>query len=332
MLSRAGRAGRVGRSSLRGATVQIAPISQVEAGGWSVVYDGTPPSDLVLTDFTYTEPGFDSTGAAVTKTITNTITKRVWGTYPNHATVVSSGTPNLYDGNRVALARKVRAASVIPGVTNNSTQISPKPIARWLTSDGVIIGNSLTVDLLAYHMDWEGIAPVACVVLTATDGTNSIVATKTATQVIGSGILAVPVVGYSHTFDITSLASGQIKVRAQIYPHLGVPNGTYSLSSVRDSDLETQLDLEAFHSLYFEKNVTRFTTPLIAYVNPTSPSGSPVTSTTDATAKAAPYASMRAAVDAIVAAQGNTAGAIVRVAAGELTTCLLYTSPSPRDH
>lgn len=286
-----------------------APISAVAADGWQATM--IVPADLALAPIATTRPGFDSAGNSITHLETRYTTKRVALPWPNQATLTS---------DTVALDDYVYTGDTIIGVTNNSTEASPKPIAQWGMADRSIVGNSLTVELVDDHRDG-----IACIEWIATDGTNSVSATTSGLLRIvlnGPGD-ALAVIGRRYTFDITSLANGPVDVVPRLKPRIG------DAGSIQDAAANTAL--WDFSKRTFIKNTALAAAPNIIYV---SSSGSDTTgqpSTNDATAQTTPAATLTGAINRAAAVLGTGAGALdglrVRLTAG---TWSFATSPTAR--
>jgi hypothetical protein len=111
------------------------PLLSINADGGFAVYDGTPPSNPVLTAFDVQSPGFDAAGNAMTRTWINRITART--RVPGTSTLSASG---------VALELAVASDAVISGVTNNSADPVPAPLVHNLLHDGRLLGGGGGLD------------------------------------------------------------------------------------------------------------------------------------------------------------------------------------------
>ncbi len=234
-------------------------ITSVATDGWQATYDGTPGSTILLEPVEVERAGYDQSGAATTHTDTIILTKWIRDPYPDHANLTD--TPSL-----VALSEKLRASSidVIEGgtVTNNSTAVTPKPICNWVLPDRQVVGNSVTVEIVAFHYDGRNNQQVAFVEARATDGTDEVTQSAFATVVSPRTSDKTAVLVYSITLDITTLDPGPITINAEAYSWIG------DSSSINDS--ADQTDRREFSPRYYLKDVTRFTSPPYAYVNGTS--------------------------------------------------------------
>jgi hypothetical protein len=222
--------------------------------------------------------GYDATGAAASYLDNLIVTQRVRQPYPSQASLTAS---------TVALHDFLYSTDSGLGVTNNSTLLSPTPIANWALVDRMLVGNSLRAEVVAFHRDARAGKPVACVVFTVTDGVTTITQTVATPTILAHPGDKNPVIGYAADINISTLADGQITLNAKVYPWIG---GTASIA-----DSSTGLaDSRYFCPKTYTKNVTRFAAPYVAYLSATGNDGTGVTSTTAASARAAPYATLNA--------------------------------------
>ena len=299
--------------SLTGAgklTGVAALLASIDAIGWTGQYNGTPPTftpDTSPVTVPVSRPGYDATGATTTYTDNLILTQRTRIPYN------STTPPVVNTSNGVALSDYVYSTDTIAGTTNNSTVASPQPIANWALPDRQTVGNSLTVEVIAFHRDGRNQKPVACVVFTATDGTSTVSQTVTALSVSGQSYDQGAVQVYKATLDITSLTDQhEITVNAKVYPWIG------GAASVLDSST-TGAGREGFSPRYYRKDVTRAASPPLAYVTSTGVDASGVWSTTAATASASPFLTVAGAIAAITgaAATGGIAdGCEIRIGTG----------------
>jgi hypothetical protein len=296
------------------------PITALAADGWQATYDGTPPSTLLLETFTAARAGFTTAGAATTYNDTITATRRIRQAYPNQASF----------SNLVALSELLYSTDTVTGVTNSSTKVSPKPVANWILYDRTVVGNSITVEIVAGHYNGRNNSQAAFVDVRATDGTDTVSAGVFATVVSGRSSDQNAVLVYRAALDIASLDPGAITVNADVYPWIG------DSSSVLDS--ADQSARREFSPRYFLKDVTRFTSPPYAYVTSAGNDGTGVWSTTAATAEASPFLTVQGAINAAaaqmpagdyLAGTGTSRpidGAIIRVGSGTFTLASASTS------
>ncbi len=280
-----------------------APMSAVAADGWRATV--ASPTDLSLTPATISRQGFDATGAAVAIADTVRLTKRVRQVFPNQATL---------SADQVALSDYVYAGDVITGAANNSTEVSPKPVAEWIMPDRRVVGNALDWEIAAFHRDARLGRTVACVQVRATDGTTTTAwQTVSAMSVMARAGDRVPVVGYKGTLDISALADGAvISVQRRVFPHFGQAASVLGEGEVNNARQAA--------NRFFIKNVARAANPLLVYIAKVADApngvGTPIATgtgypaggyTTLAAAKAAPYDTIGNAMTAVDAALG-TAG------------------------
>ena len=223
-----------------GASSGPPPFSAVLADGWRGT--DTTPVDLSLARFRIARAAFDGTGAATTLTETALVTKRVRDDYPDEAN---------FTADEVAFSEPVCAADVIAGAVNNSTLVSPKPVAAWtMPSRLLITNNTVRWSISAYHWAARNGVQVACVRVRANNGTA-----QTAWQTVTSPTLDTSIEGprslalYNGTLDITSFANGGFWLEAEVYPHVGT-----SASVLRSEDLNTAgANPREFTRRYFRK-------------------------------------------------------------------------------
>lgn len=278
------------------------PVTAVSSDGWQATM--ATPSDLSFAAIPLTRQGFDSSGAAISATEMLATTRRVRQPYPNHASLTASA---------VALSDYVYSTDAIAGATNNSLEVSPRPIAAWVTPDRAIVGNSLTIDLVAFHRNARNGKPVAAVTGTASDGTTTVTAATSTPILLAHAGDQNPVIGYRLTFDISTLADqSAITVNGKVYPHVG------GAASVLDSASGTAGD-RGFVPMIFFKHLSKFASPPFAYVDAATgvdatvdasgmAGGNIKVSTSAASAAANPFATIQSAVNALRLATAVTGG------------------------
>ena len=295
-----------------GGSAPVAPFQTIRADGFSL--DASSPAAAVGQSYTVTRNGYDASANAITFSDTLSVTDRmrtVW-----NVGWTSAGTVPVDDATRCASSDYIYQGETCVGATNNSTVVSPTPVAAWVNIERQLIGNSITLEVVAGHRDARGAKPVACVTGTLTDGTNTVTAIS-ATPVISSYLGDVqPLWVYELTFATDTpgnvLASDVLlTANAKVYPHVGVA------ASVADSSLSS--DRRGFSPRYFIKNVSRLASPPIAYVSTGGTSGG-VWSTTAATAEATPFDTLENARLQIAVQSGVTGGYVdgceIRLMAG----------------
>lgn len=268
-----------------------APISALSADGWQAAM--VTPADLALSPVAVSRQGFDAAGAATTHNETLYTTKRVRQPYPNQASLTAAG---------VALSDYVYSTDTISGVTNNSTEVSPKPVAAWAVCDRRIVGNALTVSCTAFHRNGRAGKPVACVVFRASDGANTVTAMAENPAATVDPLTGNAIIEYAATLDLTSLAdNAAITVNALVYPRVGLA------ASVLDSaDLSNPYD---FSPRTFRKNTARAAAPYIVLVKSTGNDSTGAVDTSTSTDKVA-CLTLTGAINRARAVLGTAAGAL----------------------
>jgi len=135
-------------------------ITDVSSLGWDVNFTSPPTMDPVgAPKYLYAiRQGYNTSGGATSFTDTLILTQRIRQAYPNHASL---------DASRVALTDYVYSTDTVTNVTNNSAETSPKPIANWVTPHRAVVGNSISVEIVAAHRNARSGVQVACVVFRA---------------------------------------------------------------------------------------------------------------------------------------------------------------------
>ncbi|MGA9220389.1 MAG: hypothetical protein WBZ57_04235, partial [Pseudomonas graminis] len=265
-----------------GAAVFGVPFSAAAADGFTLTV--AAPTHLSMQPFTVADDVFVG-GTAGTATRTEYMGPRINQNYPNHA---------LYTANDVASTDLIMATSVCTGAINNSTKVSPKPVAAWQDIAHETVASTVQCELDAYH--YFGID---CVWFRANDGT-----TQTGWQIVFTKTLSslcedkVPLALYRASINVSGLANGKAWREAKVFPRIGV--GASVLSS--EDNYTAGVSRERFTRRYFRKDTA---TKHRAYVASTGNDTTGVASTVDATAAASPcltwagaYAKLRAAVPA----------------------------------
>ncbi|HTI30996.1 MAG TPA: hypothetical protein VL405_02610 [Sphingomonas sp.] len=309
---------------VRRVAVTIPPLlASVDPGGWSgqaalalalpamttdgtseFGADGVAPKTLAVL-----RQGFDATGAAARFLEPVTITKRVRQAYPNHASATAA---------TVALSDYVFAADAVAGCTNNSTEISPAPVAQWSRPDRHVMTTTDTAAVVAFHRCGAtlGNLGIACVKFTWTDGTNTVTATVTTPTSGGHAGDLFPVIEFvAANVDISSLNNGPVTRNATVYPKVGT-NASLAASGTGTPGAR------AFAPQTILKSAAA---PIYAYVSTTGTAGG-VTSTTAALAAATPFDTFKGAADALKTAMnvvGAQAVGIVRIGNGSFNIAAL---------
>lgn len=271
-------------------------ITSIAADGWqgTTTSPEDPPSLKILV---VNRQGFDATGSATTLLDLVYETKRVRQPYPNQGSFTT---------DQVALSERIMAADTITGVTNNSTLVSPKPIAAWVMADRLTVGDTVDWEIAAFHYFARLGKQVACVKVRANDGT-----TQTAWQTVSSTTLstryddAVSPEVYAGTLDISGLADGAlIWLEAEVYPHVGT-----SASVLKTEDIQPSVTNQyEFARRYFRRDTALAAAPPYAYVSSAGNDGTGVISTTAATAEASPFLTVQGVLTAARTQLGTTNG------------------------
>lgn len=274
-----------------------APFQSVNADGWSVTY--ASPTVASPEPFTVSRQGYVG---AVPSTITDTLycTTRVRLPYPNQATL---------SADRVALSDYVYSTDTIAGVTNNSPEVSPKPVANWGLPDRQVVGNILVAEVVAFHRNARDREEVAAVEFIATDGTTTVSQIVTTSVISGRTNDRFPVVVYKSSLDISTLANpATITLNAKVYPHIG---GAASVLNSAD-----QTSRREFSPRSYRRDTTLAAAPVLAYVSTTGNDTTGAVSTNPATASATPCATIAGAINRLVAVNGRVDGCEIRCMAG----------------
>jgi hypothetical protein len=303
-----GSFGRFGISS-GGGSAPASVLSAVQADGWQGVWaSATPPTfdpDNNPITQRFSRAGYDANGNATTYTEDLVILRRVRNPY-------SVGGAQLTDtASNVALQDYVLSTDSAVGVTNSSTEISPKPIAAWTMRDRQMVGDSIYWEIAAFHYYARNGRQVACVRVRGNDGTTQTpwqVVSTTAVSTYCEDANAVEV--YSGTLDVSTLAAGTVSnpascwLEAEVMPWIG---GTASVCRSEDSSVARE-----FSRRYFGRNVTRAASPAYAYVASAgaSPAGNDATgvwSTDPTVADDFPFLTVTGALTAMNVGAGNQA-------------------------
>lgn len=261
------------------ASVPLAPITVVAANGWTGTYPSVPTGPVLETAFTVVRAGFNASAGTTTYSDEILITRRLR----------VAGTVSDLDADGVGFSEYVFAADTIPGRTNSSAEVSPKPVCQWLGHDAEVVANSVSVGLSAEH-----ILGIACVVFRATDGTTTVETTVSIPTVAGDGMDQGAVIGYFGTLNISTLASGPIRVNARVFPRVGVA------ASVADSGLDGAAWWK-FADRWYLKDALRITQAWRCYVDVAAvddTTGRWETLANDASAQANPFKTYQGAMGA----------------------------------
>lgn len=279
-------------------------VQSINANSWSITAGSTPPTmdpDNAPKFLVGLEPGFDGNANVISVPVVHTLTSRIRQSYPNHA---------LLTADQVSLSDYPYQDGTYPGVTNNGTERSPKPVCNWAMPPSSVVGNTLNLELTAFHRNARSGQPVACVEFRATDGVTTVTQKVNASSILGYSGDQFAVVGYKTALDITSLTAGPVTANAKVYPHIGV-------AGVSVADSADGVDAREFSPQVFLKNATLAANPVFVYVNAsTGNDATGAVSTTAATAEATPCQTMGGAVNRAIAVNGTLEGVVVRFMAG----------------
>jgi hypothetical protein len=283
-----------------------ARFSAANADGWTAAYTTPPTFDPLGApeQFSVQRAGFTTAGAPTTYTDLMTVTKRVRQVYPNQA-VLTPGT--------VALSDYIYAGDTITGAANNSAEQSPKPVANWVMQDRIVVGNTVALEIAAFHRDARGGEQVACVEFSATDGTATVTQKVSASVISGRATDRNAVIVHRCDLDISALANpAVITCNAKVYPWRG------TAAAVRDSAASSVA--REFSPRVFVRNTAKSASPPFAYVATTGNDATGVVSVTAATAAATPFLTIAAALKAFKTQSGVTGGVldgcVLRIGAG----------------
>lgn len=319
------RTAQVSRSPLGGVAgiVSDASITAIDAAGWTVT---AAPSDYVSRSARVVAPGFNATGGSIALppiSIPMTGRMRQPTAYPYVVSIPLLASTSY-------MAERINAADMVlgNGIVNNSTSQYPKCIANWADGDRLIVGNTVTVYLTAWH--WYGIA---CIIGTADDGDGHTATAITTTQVILPGNDANKIVGYVLTFDVSGFTDKRdFDVNARVYPKRGTAGSILDSSAV--TTITGSKTTRNFGPRTYRRDVTLFNNPIYAYVSLTGDDGTGAVNTVAASALSQPFATIAAARTALKNStlSGKVAnsddGCIVRLLAGNhaLNTVTTFTN------
>jgi hypothetical protein len=289
-----------------GAPVSDPIIQSINADGWSITATSPPTMDPVGAPrfLRLTRQGYVA-GTGLTTFLESTIlTKRVRLPFPDQATL---------DNSRVSNSVSVCSTDSATGVTNNSALLSPIPIANWGVVSKQLVGDTIEVEVSAYHWAARNNKQVAYVTFTATDGINPITPVTISTPTISPNPRDLyPVIVYRAVLNVAGLANpADITVNAEVYPHVGG-----SASVARSADNAANGDRRLFRPLVFWRNTSYTNNRPTAYValaadagdGVGTPTASGVVSTSLVTAKATPFNTIGNAIVGLRSAFGSIDG------------------------
>lgn len=190
--------------------------------------------------------GFDSSGSAITRP------RRIYGTRTLRLPIGSTNDYQAQGSNtliRIALSDWVYAASsnlvlsissniytssltnsfsVLSDVntTNSSTNIYPKPIAKFIVPDGIKYVGTATVACVAFghHPVGDGTPGISCVKFWGTDSSGHFTTTQTVSKpsIFPDSRDAVPVIEYRASYSIVGLNhTNKFTNHFQVFPSIG---------------------------------------------------------------------------------------------------------------
>lgn len=270
------------------------------------------PSKLTIT---VQDPGFDTAGNPTTVNRTLTGTAFLRRLYPSgDSRLISTDGTDLFlyipISGRVYTGTTILSASIAAGfytgsVVSNATNrtnlsVTPyqKPMWSWhMPANQVVQANTIAVEGMAFHRHPRGGQQVSCVKYQATDGTN----TGAELTVSGTSLSTVQKQGniievWAGNVDISTLTNGvQCNVNAKVYPWIGDASAVLDLSTTGN----TYMSPRSAARMPFVCDRTGAYGGVYAYVRNGASGGA--ASTTEATAQAAPFPTILAAVNAIKA-------------------------------
>lgn len=278
-----------------------APLGWAE--GWSVESASAIADDY---EFDVDRAGYTTAAAPTTYRDRYLVTRKIRQSSPNQASLSAT---------TYALSDYILSTDTpVGGVTNNSTLVMPKPVCNWIMLGRDVLGNTIStaanpIELTAWHYAARSGKQVAAVKFIVSDGTNevSVVVTETGVSTRTSDKMSVTryLMPETDISSLTALTSGRnrITLNAEVYPWIG---GSASVAkSATDGN-----DKRGFSPRYFLRDTDRFTSPYIAYLDPTGDDVNGAISQTDGTAQAAPCATIAGAIKRATAVIGASTNGI----------------------
>jgi hypothetical protein len=285
-----------------GAPPIAALFNSVNADGWSADYTSPPTFNPTGSpeQFTLTRQGY--VGITPTSLSENlVVTQRVRQAFPNQASLTAG---------QVALSDYVYSTDTIAGgKTNNSTETSPKPVANWALPDRQVVGNTVRLEVVAFHRNARAREEVAAVEFSAFDGTTTVTQVVTTSTILGHSGDQFPVIGYACDLDISTLANpATITCNAKVYPHVGASG------SVLDSAGSSVA--REFSPRTYRRDTTLAASPFYVYVTTGGVDATGAVSTSAATAEASPCLTIAGAFTRIQSVRGDLMGVEIRLGNG----------------
>lgn len=310
-----------------GGVVGTSVVNAVDTEGWRLTWaSGTPPTfnpDVSPVTVTLSRQGYAySAGAVNTSTISEDIvvTQRLRLPYPNQATI---------DPTLCAASDYIYSTDTAPGVTNNSTEISPPPVCAWGMPARAVVGDTLPLEIIAAHRNGRSGRMVEAVKFIATDGTTTVnQVVSGATAISGRGGDQQPVLSIKCNLDISALTdNAKVTVTAEVYPIIGASGSVATTSAVTYANAE--VGTREFSQRYFYKSTSLAANPPLAYIDAAGNDSTGTWSTSAVAASALPFLTVAGAFTAynnatrgINAATGlgnKLDGARIRIKAGTFT-------------
>ena len=277
-------------------------VSSINSDGWSAQTQAISKlTFLPLTApqfITVKRPGYTTTGTTTTYTDSVAVVKQVRYPYPSYTSL---------NPVRVSLSEYVWASDTVTGAANLSTQVAPLPIVEWDYGGDrqTTTSNSITVQYVDAAVTARLGRQTPYSTCSATDGTLTVTAVATYGIQAGWATDVNPIIGYTCTLNVTTLAAGQITVNGKVYPWIG------NSGSIADSSAGT-----AGNRGWVPQVWTKAASRYYAYAVSTGNDTTCVASTTAATASASPCATYVGAVNKCKTTAADAGNCNIRLQAG----------------
>lgn len=277
-------------------------VSAINSDGWSAQTQASGKlTFLPLTApqfITVKRPGYTTSGSTTTYTDSVAVVKQVRYPYPSYTSL---------NPVRVSLSDYVWASDTVTGAANLSTQGAPLPIVEWDYGGDrqTTTSNSITVQYVDASVTARLGRQTPYSTCSATDGTLTVTAVATYGIQAGWATDVNPIIGYTCTLNVTTLAAGQITVNGKVYPWIG------NSGSIADSSAGT-----AGNRGWVPQIWTKAASRYYAYAVSTGNDTTCVASTTAATASASPCATYVGAVNKCRTTASDAGNCNIRLQAG----------------
>jgi hypothetical protein len=294
----------------------------VDGGGWVVAatmpYLASIAFDPTKIALTVTDPGFDATG---TTTVTRVITGRkvLRRQYTQNSslqmsnslgtnTVYFSVSDWIYQGSTITAVNASAgyygssAAGAVTTVTNSSTLAYKKPLFAWINTQHMRWTGDTLVEAVAVHRHAMNGRQVPRMEFIASDASAHTAATQTVSTTSLSTLCTQgqPPDCYPATIPTSTLTQADLGlVNVKVYPWIGDSSAVLDLIADGVSTSGAVTTARPRTPLRFLNDKSGTYGGAIAYVRQGA-GGTPQVSLTDATARANPYATIPAALAAIV--------------------------------